>query len=44
MTMINRYEETLYDAYAQVITVEDVYYVHKNEHQHIMIFHKPKSA
>jgi len=42
MTMINRYEETLYDAYTQVFTVEDVYYEHRTEHQHIIIFHNSK--
>jgi spermidine synthase len=40
--MINRYEETLYDAYTQVFSVEDVYYEHKTEHQHIIIFHNSK--
>lgn len=40
--MINRYEETLYDAYTQVFSVEDVYYESKSEHQHIIIFHNSK--
>lgn len=40
--MINRFEETLYDAYTQVFSVEDVYYEHKTEHQHIIIFHNSK--
>lgn len=40
--MMSRYEETLYDAYTQVFSVEDVYYEHKTEHQHIIIFHNSK--
>jgi hypothetical protein len=44
MTMINRYEGTLYDAYTQVFSVDDIYYVHKSEHQHIIIFPNLKSA
>ncbi|MEX2523643.1 MAG: polyamine aminopropyltransferase [Gammaproteobacteria bacterium] len=39
---MNRYEETLYDAYTQVFSVEDVYYESKSEHQHIIIFHNSK--
>jgi len=35
--MINRYEETLYDAYTQAFSVEDIYYESKSEHQHIII-------
>ncbi len=40
--MMNRYEETLYDAYTQVFSVEDIYYESKSEHQHIIIFHNSK--
>jgi len=40
--MINRYEETLYDAYTQAFSVEDIYYESKSEHQHIIIFHNSK--
>lgn len=40
--MINRFEETLYDAYTQAFSVEEVYYEHKTEHQHIIIFHNSK--
>lgn len=40
--MISRYEETLYDAYTQVFSVEDIYYEHKTAHQHIIIFHNSK--
>ena len=40
--MMKRYEETLYDAYTQVFSVEDVYFEEKTEHQHIIIFHNSK--
>lgn len=40
--MIDRYEETLFDSYTQVFSVEDIYYEHKTEHHHIIIFHNSK--
>lgn len=40
--MNNRFEETLYDAHRHVFNVEEVYFEHKSEHQHIIIFHNSK--
>jgi spermidine synthase len=40
--MMKRYEETLYDAYTQVFSIEDIYFEEKTEHQHIIIFHNSK--
>lgn len=39
---MKRYEETLYDDYTQVFSVEDIYFEEKSEHQHIIIFHNSK--
>ena len=40
--MIHRYKETLYDNYAQVFDVDEIYYESKTEHQHLIIFHNAK--
>ena len=37
--MTNNWTETLYDAYGQSFKVDKVYFEHKTEHQHLMIFH-----
>jgi len=42
MVMNNQFEETLYDAYRQVFSIEEIYYESKSEHQHIIIFHNSK--
>jgi spermidine synthase len=36
---MNRFVETLYDAYAQEFSVDKLYFEHKTQHQHLMIFH-----
>lgn len=33
-----RYSETLYDAWGQEFSVDEVYFEHKTDHQHLMIF------
>ena len=40
--MIKQFEETLFDAHRQVLTVEEVYFENKSEYQHIIIFHNSK--
>ncbi len=40
--MKNQFEETLYDAHAQTLNIEEVYFEDKSEHQHIIIFHNSK--
>lgn len=40
--MIKRFEETLYNDYAQAFSVDDIYYENKTEHQHLIIFHNAK--
>ena len=36
-----RFVETLYDAYGQEFEIDEVYFEHKTDHQHLMIFHNP---
>lgn len=36
------FRETLYDAYGQQFSVEKVYFEHKTEHQHLLIFHNAR--
>lgn len=33
-----RYQETLYDAWGQEFSIDEVYFEHKTDHQHLMIF------
>ncbi|MDX1604543.1 MAG: polyamine aminopropyltransferase [Candidatus Competibacterales bacterium] len=33
------FDETLYDAWGQRFTVDEVYFEHRTEHQHLVIFH-----
>lgn len=33
-----RYSETLYDAWGQEFSIDEVYFEHKTDHQHLMIF------
>ena len=40
--MKNQFEETLYDAHGQTLSIEEVYFEEKSEHQHIVIFHNSK--
>ena len=35
---MNRFQETLYDAYGQAFTVDDVLFEEKTDHQHLLIF------
>ncbi len=36
---MKEFEETLYDALAQTFRIDKLYFEHKTEHQHLMIFH-----
>lgn len=36
---MSQFEETLYDAVSQNFRIDKVYFEHKTEHQHLMIFH-----
>ncbi len=40
--MLKRFEETLYNDYAQAFSVDEIYYENKTEHQHLIIFHNAK--
>ena len=40
--MKNQFEETLYDAHGQILSIEEIYYENKSDHQHIIIFHNSK--
>jgi len=33
-----RYEETLYDAWGQAFDVDEIFFEHKTDHQHLVIF------
>ena len=36
---MSQFEETLYDSVSQCFRIDKVYFEHKTEHQHLMIFH-----
>lgn len=36
---MSEFNETLYDAWGQRFTVDEVYFEHRTEHQHLVIFH-----
>ncbi|NBQ10684.1 MAG: polyamine aminopropyltransferase, partial [Gammaproteobacteria bacterium] len=38
----NAFTETLYDAYGQRFAIDEVYFEHRTDHQHLMIFHNAK--
>lgn len=38
LDIMNRFQETLYDAYGQAFTVDDVLFEEKTDHQHLLIF------
>lgn len=38
----NTFTESLYDAYGQRFAIDEVYFEHRTDHQHLMIFHNAK--
>jgi len=40
--MARFFTETLYDDYGQQIRVDEVYFEHRTEHQHLLIFYNPR--